>query len=171
MSQNIVNNTEINQVTDAAIDALVKAFKDGYSQASKQVYQLPPDGEIRETARKVLEQERIDFSLRRTASCNSDLTLAESAREVGVFFNKRLCKNTGDCPLCPGGEFDYVGGEYFALGELDVYIDRNETALEAGLRECAKSWYEAWFDDEYWKASREQAEYGHIDTTAGTGNN
>ena len=171
MSQNIVNNTEINKLTDAAIDALVKAFKDGHSQASKQVRPLPPDGEIREAARKVLEQERIDFALRDTASSNSYLTQSESAREVGVYFNSKITKHPGDCPLCPGGEFDYVGGEYFALGELDVYLDRNETALEAGLRACAKSWYEAWFSGEYWTASRERAEYGNIDTTAGTGNN
>lgn len=143
-------NEEINKVTDAAIDALVTAFKDGYSQASKQVHPLPPDEEIREAARKVLEQERIDFALRSTSSCNSNLTLFESAREVGVYFDRNLMKSTEDCPLCPNGEFDYVGGEYFALGELDDDLHENETALEAGLRSCAKSWYEAWFDGEYW---------------------
>jgi hypothetical protein len=143
MSQNIVNTTEINQVTNSIISELATAFEDGYQRSDKVVADLPSHKEIVDAARKMLKQESKSYSIRESACDHFDSQLINS----GVPQSKT---HPRDCPICPGFEFSEDGGRAFARGELEVYLGETDNDLEAGLRKCMYNQYYNWFRLEYY---------------------
>lgn len=126
---------EVDAFDERTIDALVDAFKEGISEAYVVARSMPSDSEIREAARKVLEQEAQDRKLRQDALLEAQ---EDQFHAFGYPSNNWSRPDAEKCPLSLD-EFDYAGGEYF--------MEDEDKTIEDGLRECMKKAYVAWFDE------------------------
>jgi hypothetical protein len=144
MSQNIVNNTEINQVTDAAIDALVKAFKDGL-ETMKYKGVVPDDERLHATARKLIEQEAKDFAIRKDALWYAKYGTGNRKDE-----NDWKYPDPSECPLYSqelndGDGFSEQGGIDYSDDPEWFASDGKDDIEENMKRGCMRDAYVDWF--------------------------
>lgn len=122
---------------EKTVDLLFDAFSEGVADSVNGVRKDLPRGsaEIREAARKVLEQEAKDRKVRHDA-------LMEARDNAFRTYGHSADKwNRPDAEKCPVSldEFDYAGGT--------SYMDMESMSLEDGLRECMRKAYVGWFDE------------------------
>lgn len=120
---------------EQTVDALVDAFKEGMTEASVAEKAMPSETEIRNAARKVLEQESKDRNVRLDALLEAR---EEQFHTFGYPSNKWSRPDADKCPVSPEW-FDYAGGMAF--------MEYEDTSLEEGLRKCMLNAYQGWFDE------------------------
>lgn len=121
---------------EQTVDALVDAFKEGMNDASVAEKAMPSETEIRNAARKVLEQEAADRKVRRDALSE---TQEDQFHTFGYPSNNWSRPEAEKCPVSPEW-FDYAGGTAF--------IEDEEMSLEEALRKCMLNAYKGWFDEQ-----------------------
>ena len=126
-----------NAFDEKTVDLLFDAFSEGVGEAVNSDRTDLPKGssEIREAARKVLEQEAKDHKVRHDALHEAQ---ENDFQAFGYKSNNWSRPDETQCPVSLD-EFDYAGGAY--------YMDDGEMSLEDALRECMKKAYVAWFDE------------------------
>jgi DNA-binding ferritin-like protein (Dps family) len=122
---------------EKTVDLLFEAFSNGVGEAGyRERANLPgSSSEIREAARKVLDQEAKDRKVRQDALLEAQ---ENDFQAFGYPSNNWNRPDETQCPLSLD-EFDYAGGEYF--------MDDENMSLEDALRECMKKAYVGWFDE------------------------
>lgn len=119
---------------EQTVDALVDAFKEGMAEASVVAKAIPSETDIRNAARKVLEQEAKDRKVRQDALLE---TQEDQFHTFGYPSNNWNRPDETQCPVSLD-EFDYAGGTY--------YMEDEDKTIEEGLRKCMLNAYMGFFD-------------------------
>lgn len=128
-----MNNEEIN----LAIEALVKAFKQGIENTFESLGDnrlVPTDDEIRDAARRVLTQEERDCKLRKRSH---DGVIEIYTRMHGVNRSKDF-PAAAECPVFIE-KYSWTGGAY--------YMDVDDVSIEEAMRWGLDSTYFDWFSE------------------------
>lgn len=128
-----MNNEEMN----SAIEALVKAFKQGIENTFESHGDnrlVPTDDEIRDAARSVITQEEMDCKLR---TRSHDGVIEIYMRMHGVNRSKDF-PAAAECPVFIE-KYSWTGGAY--------YMDVDDVSIEEAMRWGLDSTYFDWFSE------------------------